>query len=95
MNNCNKFVLIKNLSTATGFSANYSKKIINDFIEILIMCIKSGNCNLKNIGSFKIIKKNQRIGINPKTKKEYVIDSRKSISFAPSKKILQKLNKNL
>lgn len=95
MSSCNKFVLIKDLSISTGFSLNYSKKLTNDFIKILITNIKSGNCNLKNIGSFKIIKKNQRIGRNPKTKQEYIIASRKSISFVPSKKIIEKLNKLL
>ncbi len=84
--------LIKNLSIKTGFSSNLSKKIINDLIELLIQNIKMGSLNLKNIGSFKIIYKKARIGRNPKTRKEFNINSRKSISFNASKKILEKLN---
>ena len=52
--NFKKEDIIKNLSFSTGFSLNYSKKIINDLIEILIKNIKLGDFNLKNIGTFKI-----------------------------------------
>ena len=87
-----KIDLIKNLSNKTGFSSNYSKKIIDDLIEIIIKNIKTGNLNLKNIGKFTLINKKQRIGRNPKTKEEFKIIPRKSISFSLSKKILDKLN---
>ena len=87
--------LVNNLSLKTGFSLNYSKKVVNDFIEIIIQNIKSGELILKNFGSFKVIKKNERIGRNPKTKKKFLISSRKTISFIPSKKISDNLNKLL
>ena len=87
--------LVNNLSLKTGFSLNYSKKIIDDFIEIIIQNIKSGQLILKNIGSFKVIYKNERIGRNPKTKKKFLISSRKTISFIPSKNISDDLNKLL
>ncbi len=87
-----KIDLIESLSNKTGFSSNYSKKIINELIDIVIKNIKTGNFNLKNIGSFKLINKKQRIGRNPKTNEEFKITARKSISFSPSKKISDKLN---
>ena len=85
---------IKNLSNQTGFSLNLSKKLINDLIYILLNSIKSGNLNIKNIGSFKLLKKKERLGRNPKTKEEYLIKSRKSVSFTASKNILDIVNKN-
>ena len=91
--NYKKIDIVNNLSKKTGFSVNLSKKLIDDLIDILILNIKTGNFNLKNLGSFKIIKKRKRIGRNPKTKKEFIIDSRKTLSFKLSKKILEKLNK--
>ena len=93
-NNITKENLIKDLSKKNGYSLNFSKKIINDLINIIIENIKSGNLNLKNLGSFKIIHKKERIGRNPKTKEEFLISSRKSVSFTPSKKISDKI-KNL
>ena len=36
--------------------------------------------------------KKERLGRNPKTREEFIISSRKSISFTISKKILNNLN---
>ena len=85
--NLTKNDLIKNISLKTGLSYNVSKKIFNDLIHILIHNIKNQSLILKNIGTFKIIHKKERIGRNPKTKDEFLISARKSISFTPSKKI--------
>ena len=52
-----KIDIIKNLSFQTGFSHNFSKKIVNDLVEIIVLNISLGNLILKNIGSFKLKKK--------------------------------------
>ena len=83
----------KNLSLKTGFPVNITKKLVNDLINLLIVNIKKGSFSLKNVGSFKIINKKERVGRNPKTKEEYVISSRKSISFTVSKKLSENLKK--
>ncbi len=92
--NLNKNHIINNLSNKTGLSKNFSKKLIDDLLSILLVMIKNGNLNLKNIGSFKIIKKKERIGRNPKTKKEFIVSARKSVSFTPSSKLSKNLNNN-
>ena len=86
--NLKKIDIIKDLSIKTGYSSNYSKKVINELVDEILQSFKKGNFNLKNIGSFKIISKKERIGRNPKTKKEYVISQRKSVSFKPSTSLL-------
>ena len=88
-----KIDLVKDLSSKTGYSQSYSKKIVDDLISIFVQNIKSGNLNLKNIGSFKLLNKKERIGRNPKTKEQFIITSRKSLSFTSSKKIIDNLNK--
>ena len=92
--NLKKIDIVNNLSNSTGFSSNLSKKLIDNLIEIIIQSIKSGHLNLKNIGTFKVINKNQRIGRNPKTNEEFIITSRNSLSYIPSKNI-KELNKIL
>ena len=87
-----KIDIIKNLNEKTGLSLNLSKKLINDLIDIIIFNIKKGDLNLKNIGSFKIIHKRERVGRNPKTKEEFIITQRNSISFSLSKKISDHIN---
>ena len=92
-NNLRKIDIVNDLSSKVGYSSNYSKKIINDLIDAILQNIKDGHLNLKNIGSFSLISKKERIGRNPKTKKEYVISQRKSVSFKPSKSLLTNLDK--
>tara|TARA_Y100000389_G_C17321006_1_gene443033 strand:- start:532 stop:816 length:285 start_codon:yes stop_codon:yes gene_type:complete len=87
-----KIDIIKDLSKNTGFSNNFSKKLIDDLINVLIIQIKNGSLNLKNFGSFKLRSKKERLGRNPKTKKEHLISSRKSIIFVASSKILNMLD---
>ena len=91
-NNFTKKDIIKYLSEKTGFSELLSKSIINDLLKTLVEIIKKENLNLKNIGTFKLIDKKERIGRNPKTNEEFIISSRKSISFSSSKKIVNLLN---
>jgi integration host factor subunit alpha len=91
-NNFTKKDIIKYLSEKTGFSELLSKSIINDLLKTLVEIIKTENLNLKNIGTFKLIDKKERIGRNPKTNEEFIISSRKSISFSSSKKIVNLLN---
>ena len=90
-NNLTKVDIIRELSKKTGFSFNFSKKLINNLVDILVNQIKSGQLSLKNLGTFTIINKNQRIGRNPKTKEKFIIEKRKSIRFKPSQKINQEL----
>ena len=89
--NLNKEDISLILSKKTGLSINYSKKLINDLIDLIISILKEDHLILKNLGSFKIIHKKKRIGRNPKTKKEYEISSRKTISFKGSSSVNKKL----
>ncbi len=87
-----KIDLIKYLSNKSGFSINYSKKLVNDLIQIILLNIKNEDFHLKGIGSFKILHKNARYGRNPKTKQKFLITARKTISFTASKKITDKIS---
>ena len=93
--NLTKEDIIKDLTLKTGFPFIYSKKLLSDLIEIIIQNIKSNNLILKNIGSFKIIHKKERIGRNPKNKQEFIISARKSVSFVASKKLSNRLKEFL
>ncbi len=90
--NITKIIIAKNLSLKTGFSVSFSKKLINDLILCITESIKTEKLNLKNLGIFKIINKKKRRGRNPKTKEQFEITARKTISFIPSKKISKELN---
>ena len=90
--NLKKIDLAKRLSNKTGYSVNFSKKLINDLVEILVLNIKKENLTLKNIGTFKKKNKKQRIGRNPKTKEEKMISNRNVVLFKPSKEFKDLIN---
>ncbi len=92
--NLNKEEIYVHLSEKTGLSLNYTKKVIDDLIDCMKECLIENDLILKNIGSFKIINKNERIGRNPMTKEEFLIKKRRTISFKSSKSLRDKLNKS-
>ena len=89
--NLKKKDIVKNLSFKIGLSENYSKKVVNDLIEILSHHLKTKNLIIKNLGSFKILSKKERIGRNPKTKEEHIISAQKVISFIISQNLSKKI----
>ena len=91
-NNITKYNFSKNISDKNGFPISLSRKIVDDLFVIFIEMIKNNDLVLKNIGTFKLSKKNERIGRNPKTKEEFLISKRKSIRFIVSKNLTKVLN---
>ena len=81
----------KKINLKTGLSNLYAKQITDDLIDILKNLIKNKEIIIKNFASFKTISKNERIGRNPKNKKIYNINARKSLSFIASKKLNVKI----
>ena len=47
-----------------------------------------------SFGTFLLHEKKERIGRNPKTKKEAIISKRRSVSFRPSEELRQAVNKS-
>ena len=84
--------IAKILSIKSGFPISYSKKLIDDLLDLMIEIINTDKLNLKNFGSFKILNKKARSGRNPKTKEKFIITSRKSLIFKTSKNFLLEIN---
>ena len=80
--------IAKQISIEFGIAYSTVYKKIDKILEIWGNEIIISNLSINNIGSFSIKKKNERIGRNPKTKEEYVIKSRKVISFKKSNKLI-------
>tara|TARA_B110000438_G_scaffold298337_2_gene346397 strand:+ start:419 stop:712 length:294 start_codon:yes stop_codon:yes gene_type:complete len=74
-----------------------AKKDCNDLVHDIIQQIsiglkKNDYVKIHNFGTFKIKSKSERIGRNPKTKEEVMIEARKVISFIPSKNFVKIIN---
>ena len=76
-----------------GFSKKISENILDDLLDTIIEnLITEKKIKLSNFGTFSIRKKKSRIGRNPKTKEEKVIDSRNVVLFKPSKEFKKLIN---
>jgi integration host factor subunit alpha len=91
--NFKKKDIIKNISLKTGISFLYSAQIVDNVISILITNLKlNKKIKIKNFGIFDLLKKNQRIGRNPKNKNKYEISERIVITFKASDVLKKKIN---
>ena len=80
--------IAKQISIEFGIAYSTVYKKIDKILEIWGNEMIKSNLSINNFGSFNIKKKNERIGRNPKTKEEYLIKSRKVISFKKSNKLI-------
>ena len=94
-NSFKKIDLSKKISKELGLPVLFSKKITEDLIKIFSYKIKYNSLSLKNFGTFKLNEKRERLGRNPKTKEEFLIKKRKSISFKVSKKLILEINNSV
>ena len=79
-----------------GLTKRDCTEIVNDIIEKIIQgLIDSDFVKIHNFGTFKLKRKKSRIGRNPKTREDVMIDERNIISFKPSKKFINSLNLDL
>ena len=93
MENVTREDIAQYINEEFGLTKKDCNKVVNDLIdEIINGLIRNKIVKIHNFGTFKLKKKNARIGRNPKTKEEFMISERNVISFTPSKKILKEIN---
>jgi len=94
--NLTKKDLVNLIYMQLGFSKQISENLIDDFLQTIIINIKSEKkLKLSKFGTFTIRKKNSRIGRNPKTKETKMISSRDVVLFKPSKEFKDFINLNI
>ena len=79
--------LATQLSQEFGIAYTIAYKKIDLILTLWTNSLISSDLNISSLGSFKINQKNSRLGRNPKTKEEYIIKSRKVVSFKKSKNL--------
>ena len=94
-NNITRDDIADYLNQEFGLTKKDCNDLVNDIIETIIEgLIDNKIVKIHNFGTFKLKRKNSRLGRNPKTKEEVIISERNVIAFIPSKNILKKLNEN-
>ena len=96
MQNITREEISEFINSEFGLSRKDCSDLVNFLLEDIIVGLISNNIvKIHNFGTFKVKKKKERIGRNPKTKENVVISSRNVISFTPSKKIIKVINNNI
>ena len=91
--NLSKKQICQELNKKFGLPKPYIENFFNDTIELLIKTLKNDEIiKIDNLGTFKKIKKKKRFGRNPKTKVEYEIKQRNTVSFKASNILKKKIN---
>lgn len=82
----NKTDLIASIAQKTGLTKKNAEKAIEAFIETVQESLVEGKkITLAGFGTFEVKEKNERMGVNPKTKKPMKIAATKAPAFKISK----------
>lgn len=80
----NKAELIDVIARESGLSKVDSKKALNGTLSAIAKELKSGGkITLVGHGTYQVIEKSARMGINPKTRKPIQIAAKKVVKFKP------------
>jgi DNA-binding protein HU-beta len=83
-----KLHLVESVQKSLGkdVSKAHSEKVVNAVIEgIKAHVKKSKSLQLIGLGTFKVVNRKARLGINPKTGEKIKIKASKSVRFTPGK----------
>ena len=79
--------IAKQISNEFGIPYTLAYKKIEKIITLMSSSLKD-NLSIPSLGTFILKEKKSRIGRNPKSKEEFIISSRKVISFKKSKNMI-------
>lgn len=72
--NMTKADIVDVISSSTGIAKVETEAVVNGFLNTVIDALKSGkNIELRGFGSFKVVKRAQRVARNPKTNEEVIV----------------------
>jgi DNA-binding protein HU-beta len=89
----NKAELIDAMSTSTRLSKVDCKRALEAVVEIIMKALKKGkSVVLTNFGTFQVVQRKTRTGVNPSTGEKMKIPARKVAKFKVGKKLKMIVN---
>ena len=96
LNNITRFHIADSIHNEFGLPKKDCNDLVSDIIDIIVDGLQNyGRVKIHNFGTFKLKRKRSRIGRNPKTKENVMIEERYIVSFKPSKKFINSINFDL
>ncbi|MGY6171970.1 HU family DNA-binding protein [Candidatus Mycoplasma pogonae] len=82
----NKKDFVKKVAELANQSEKTTELVLKGFTEALTQLMVQGDkIALPDLGTFEVVAKPERTGINPATKEKIIIAARNSIKFKPAK----------
>ena len=92
-NNISKNDILHIIKNRYRLPTNYIESIYDSIFLIIKNGLKKdGRFKISKFGTFKVLSKKARFGLNPKSKVKHSISARKVVVFSPSKIVKKKLN---
>ncbi len=89
----NKTELISAIATNTDLTKKDAEKALKAFIDVVgDELSKGGKVQLAGFGTFEVVERAAREGINPRTKEAITIPASKAPKFKPMKSLKEKVN---
>ncbi|CAI3932587.1 Bacterial nucleoid DNA-binding protein IHF-alpha (HimA) (PDB:1B8Z) [Commensalibacter communis] len=88
--------LIEKLYSHVGLSRSESAVLLEEVLEKIVSTLEGGDAvKISGFGTFAVRKKGSRIGRNPKTGEEVVIEPRLVLAFRPSQMLKNSVNEGM
>lgn len=86
---------VSRIASETGYSANEAQKKLSELIAIMTEQLQDSNSvAISGFGTFEVKKKNERVSVNPVTKKRLLIPPKLAVSFKPSSLVKEKFKED-
>ncbi|MFA5669270.1 MAG: HU family DNA-binding protein [Balneolaceae bacterium] len=81
------------ISASVGLTKVETEAVVNGFLETVIEAMKRGeSIELRGFGSFKVVKRAQRVARNPKTNEEVIVPEQYVPVLKMSKEFKESVN---
>ncbi|HVS01618.1 MAG TPA: integration host factor subunit beta [Thermoanaerobaculia bacterium] len=88
-----KAELVEEVSQKTGLPKKQAEVIVNTVFESIVDSLKTGEkIELRGFGSFRIRRRDSRVGRNPKTGERVEVPAKRIPYFKPGKELRELLN---
>ncbi len=83
---------VSRIANETGSTAGEVQKNLSELISILTEQLQDNNSvSISGFGTFEVKKKNERVSVNPVTRKRLLIPPKLAVNFKPSSSLKEKL----
>ena len=83
-----KSEIISNIAEKAGITNKVSGGVLDALIALIIQTLKEeGEIRIAQLGTFKVVERKARIGVNPQTKAKIIIPATKVATFKASQNL--------